>query len=247
MRMDTYQLTKTDRKLAILIDPDKHDSDELFDTINRINGINPDYILIGGSLIVGSSVSDSVDQIKQCTDIPIVLFPGHFTQLTQKADHIFLLSLISGRNPDLLIGQHVLSAPTLKKLRNKITPTGYMIVDSGRPTSVSYMSNTAPIPSDKIDIAECTAMAGEALGLKQIYLDAGSGALNPISLEMIKAVSNCIDIPLIIGGGIKEVSHIQNCWNYGANLVVIGNGLEEKTKPVADFATALHGLIRQGY
>ncbi len=240
--MGKYSLSKTDRKLAILIDPDKHSSDELFDTITRVNEINPDYILVGGSLIVDISISKSVEQIKQCTNIPVILFPGHFNQLTPAVDHIFLLSLISGRNPDLLIGQHVLSAPLLKKLKDKLIPTGYMIVESGRSTSVSYISNTEPIPRDKIDIAQCTAMAGEALGLKQIYLDAGSGALNPVSLKMIKSVADSLDIPLIVGGGIKEVSHIQNCWNSGANLVVIGNGLEDDTGESAHFEKALHRL-----
>lgn len=242
--MESYSLNKTDRKLAILIDPDKHSGNQLLEQLHKINEINPDFILIGGSLVTNSSVSSCVQLIKEHTNIPAVLFPGHFTQLTSSVDHIFLLSLISGRNADLLIGQHVLAAPTLKKLSRIITPTGYVLIDSGRPTSVSYMSNTLPIPNDKTDIAICTAMAGELLGLKQIYLDAGSGAENPISFEMISGVSMSIDIPLIVGGGIREVSHIQECWNHGANLVVVGNGLEANTENVRAFASALNGLTR---
>jgi phosphoglycerol geranylgeranyltransferase len=227
--MSKFQLYKSDRKLAILIDPDKHSADDLFDFIKKVNEIGPDYILVGGSLIIESSVDEATKLIKSCSNIPTVLFPGHFTQLTDQVDHVLLLSLISGRNPDLLIGQHVLSAPKLKELSKKLIPTGYMLIESGMQTSVSYMSNTTPIPSNKADIAKCTAIAGEALGLKQIYMDAGSGAKHPISIELIDQVSKSIDIPLIVGGGIRQVSHIFDCWESGANLVVIGNGIEENT------------------
>lgn len=225
--MSKFQLSKTDQKLAVLIDPDKHSSDQLFDFVEKVNEIGPDFILIGGSLIIESSVEEAAKLIKTCTSIPTVLFPGHFTQLTDQVDNILLLSLISGRNPDLLIGQHVLSAPMLKSLSNKLVPTGYMLIDSGQQTSVSYMSNTNPIPRNKADIAMCTAMAGEALGLKQIYMDAGSGAKHPIPSSMVDQVANSIDVPVIIGGGIREVSHIFDYWDNGANLVVIGNGIEE--------------------
>lgn len=239
-----YQLSKHDRKLAILVDPDKQSGDALLDAINNINELAPDYILIGGSLVLEHSIALAAKQIKQCTDIPVGLFPGHFTHLTNHVDFIFLLSLISGRNADLLIGQHVQSALKLKQLANKLTPTGYMLIDSGKPTSVSYMSNTFPIPADKADIAMSTAIAGEALGLKQIYMDAGSGAKNPIEFEMISRVAKSIEIPLIIGGGIREVSHIEKCWNYGANLVVIGNGIEQNNPNSEAFIRALQTLSR---
>lgn len=225
--MNNLSLSKTDKKLAILIDPDKHGFDELFDFVQSMVEMSPDYIFIGGSLVFNSNIEQVCELIKDITNVPLVLFPGHFTHLTEKVDQILLLSLISGRNPDLLIGQHVLAAPKLKQMVSKLNPTGYILIDGGKPTSVSYMSNTTPIPRDKSDIAVCTALAGEALGLKIIYLDAGSGAPHPIPIETIKAVSDSIDIPLIVGGGLKEVSHIFDCWENGANLVVIGNGLEE--------------------
>ncbi|MEZ4720563.1 MAG: geranylgeranylglyceryl/heptaprenylglyceryl phosphate synthase [Flavobacteriales bacterium] len=236
MRNNVLALKKSDRKLAILIDPDKHSADQLFDFVSEVARLQPDYILLGGSLIYKSSVDRAAKQIKATTNLPLVLFPGHFTQLTDSVDFVLLLSLISGRNADLLIGQHVLAAPMLKKLSNKLCPTGYMLIDGGNPTSVGYMSNTQPIPADKLDIAVCTAIAGEAIGLSCIYLDAGSGAMNPISQEMIREVSESVDIPIIVGGGIKEVSHIEKCWNNGANLVVVGNAMEENSSLAADLA-----------
>ena len=231
--MNNLSLNKSDKKLAVLIDPDKHDFDSLIDLLNQIENLHPDYILIGGSLVVNSSTEQAAKQIRSYTSVPLVLFPGHFTQLTSQVDHILLLSLISGRNADLLIGQHVLAAPKLKELKDKITPTGYMLIDGGKPTSVSYISNTSPIPADKIDIGVCTAIAGEALGMDQIYLDAGSGAMNRIPAEMISGISKSIAIPIIVGGGIRKVSHIESCWDAGANLVVIGNGIEDGAEIIA--------------
>lgn len=225
--MSRFDLNKTDRKLAVLIDPDKHDSDRLFDFATDVERSAPDYLFIGGSLIFKSTVAEAAKIIKAASSKPLVLFPGHFTQLTDEVDAVLLLSLISGRNPDLLIGQHVLAAPMLKSLGSKVLSTGYLLVDGGRPTSVSYMSNTQPIPHDKVDIAVCTAIAGEALGMRYIYMDAGSGASHSIRLEMISAVAAAIDIPLIIGGGIRKTEHIEACWNSGANLVVVGNVLEQ--------------------
>ena len=225
--MNELNLNKTDRKLAVLIDPDKHSIDELIDFTREIVELNPDFILVGGSLVVNSNIAEACRVIKSLISVPLILFPGHFTHLTNEVDQILLLSLISGRNPDLLIGQHVLSAPKLKSLSRKLNPTGYMLIDGGNPTSVSYMSNTQPIPRSKTDIATCTPMAGEALGLKLIYMDAGSGATYRIAGSTIKAVSESINIPLIVGGGLREVSHIFDCWDSGANLVVIGNGIEE--------------------
>jgi len=228
--MNVFDLCKTDRKLAVLIDPDKHDGDRIFDFMHDMEAIEPDYIFIGGSLIFKSNVEEASKKIKAISSRPLVLFPGHFTQLNDTVDAVLLLSLISGRNPDLLIGQHVLAAPMLKKLGEKVVSTGYMLIDGGRPTSVSYMSNTQPIPADKYDIAVCTALAGQFLGMHCIYMDAGSGASQGIPMGMIEAVAKAIDIPLIVGGGIRSLKHIEQCWSYGANLVVIGNGLEEDTR-----------------
>ncbi len=227
MHNNAFSLSKTDRKLGILIDPDKHTEDDLTDFSKKIQELDPDFILIGGSLIYKSKISASAKLLQTLTDKPLVLFPGHFTQLTDYVDAVLLLSLISGRNADLLIGQHVLAAPKLKSMNAQIISTGYMLIDGGRPTSVSYMSNSQPIPADKTDIAICTAQAGELIGMKMIYMDAGSGALQPISPQMVADVANAIDIPLIVGGGIRKVEALDAYWNAGANLIVIGNALEE--------------------
>lgn len=225
--MTAFNLSKTDRKIAVLIDPDKHGSDALFDFASKMNEMAPDFIMVGGSLILNSTTSEAAKQIKAASAIPLVLFPGHFTHLTHEVDAVLLLSLISGRNPDLLIGQHVLAAPMLKAMGEKIHSTGYVLIDGGRQTSVSYMSHTMPIPSDKIDIAVATAIAGQFIGMKSIYLDAGSGAITPVNQKMIHAVAEAIDIPLIVGGGIRTLEAIDAAWQGGANLVVMGNAFEE--------------------
>ncbi|MBU2886074.1 hypothetical protein KO507_09905, partial [Gilvimarinus agarilyticus] len=168
------------KSLAVLIDPDKIDEvTHLMQTLHLCVENRVDYIFVGGSLITNDNFSKVIALIKSNTDIPVLIFPGNNIQIDSNADGILLLSLISGRNPEFLIGQHVLAAPILKKSKLEIIPMGYMLVNSGPATSASYMSNTTPIPSDKTTIAACTAMAGEMLGLKTIYLDAGSGALTP--------------------------------------------------------------------
>jgi len=225
--MKQFNLQKSDRKLAILIDPDKHDQDGLIEIVEHANGISPDYLFIGGSLIYRSKVADAAKLIRSFTKLPLVLFPGHFTQLTDEVDAVLLLSLISGRNPDLLIGQHVLAAPKLKQMTAEIVSTGYMLIDGGRATSVSYMSHTQPIPRDKEDIALCTALAGEMIGMKTVYMDAGSGAESPIPVSMVKTIADATEIPLIVGGGIRSIEAAEQYWNAGANLIVIGNAFEE--------------------
>ncbi|MEQ9188193.1 MAG: geranylgeranylglyceryl/heptaprenylglyceryl phosphate synthase [Cryomorphaceae bacterium] len=225
--MKKFELHKTDRKLAILIDPDKHDSDGLLDLVSHVEALEPDFIFIGGSLIYRSKISEAAQLIRSVSNRPLVLFPGHFTQLTDHVDAVLLLSLISGRNADLLIGQHVLAAPRLTKMKADILSTGYMLIDGGKATSVSYMSHTQPIPRDKEDIALCTAMAGELVGMQLIYMDAGSGAEQAIPVSTVHAVSEGISIPLIIGGGIKSLQQAESYWNAGANLIVIGNAFEE--------------------
>lgn len=221
-----FDLKKGDRKLGILIDPDRHDEDNLADFVRDILTLSPDYLLLGSSVIVKADIERSARIVKSATNLPLILFPGHFTQLNNIVDAVFLLSLISGRNPDLLIGQHVLAAPLLAKTSAEILSTGYMLIESGSPTSVSYISNTLPIPSDKSEIAVSTAMAGEFIGMKYIYLDAGSGAKRPVPLEMIEKVSQSIKSPLIVGGGIRDSKQMESCWDAGANLVIIGNALE---------------------
>jgi putative glycerol-1-phosphate prenyltransferase len=230
--MQPFHLYKSDRKLAILVDPDKHDANSLLDLCVVLERLRPDVILIGGSLVYKANIDKSAKLIRSNTNIPLVLFPGHFTQLTDHVDGILLLSLISGRNPDLLIGQHVLAAPRLKRMEAKKISTGYMLIDGGQSTSVSYMSHTQPIPNDKLDIAVCTAQAGELIGMHCIYMDAGSGANHAIPAEMVKSVTKAVEIPVIVGGGIRSMEAIEQMWNAGANMVVIGNALEDEEHPL---------------
>jgi putative glycerol-1-phosphate prenyltransferase len=229
-----------EKKFAVLIDPD-HLRLELLDQVldnSIIAGV--DYFFIGGSLVVNNKLDQCLLTIKAQCDIPLVLFPGNSYQLSSHADSILFLSLISGRNPDLLIGKHVLAAPYLKQSSLEIVPTGYMLIDGGVATTVSYISNTIPIPSDKDDIAICTAMAGEMLGMKMIYMDAGSGARKPISIPMIRNVSQSISIPLIVGGGISSPEKAAANIQAGADLIVVGNAIEKDPSLIIDISQAVH-------
>lgn len=235
-------LNKT-KQLAVLIDPDSLSGEEsLRSLIDLCNKANVDIILVGGSLITNGFWDLCIENIKAQTKIPLVIFPGNIMQTHSKADAILFLSMISGRNPDLLIGKHVLAAPMLKKSGIEIVPTGYMIVDGGNITSVMYMSNTTPIPADKNNIASCTALAGEMLGLKVIYMDAGSGAQNPIRPEMIREVKSQISGPLFIGGGIRTPEQAVETCLAGADIVVVGNAIEKDPELVAKLAEAVHNL-----
>ena len=229
------------KQLAVLIDPDSLSSEtDLLSLIDRCNQANVDMILVGGSLITNGFWDRCIELIKSHTQIPLVLFPGNIMQTHAAADAILFLSMISGRNPDLLIGKHVLAAPLLKKSGIEVIPTGYMIVDGGNITSVMYMSNTTPLPADKNNIASCTALAGEMLGLKVIYMDAGSGAKTPITETMISAVSAKISIPLIIGGGITDPEKAYRNCKAGADLIVVGNAIEKDPKLIHEISAAIH-------
>ncbi len=235
--------TKGTKQLAVLIDPDSVASEaQLLTTCELCNKANVDLILVGGSLITNGFWSKCVSLIKAHTKIPVVLFPGNIMQVHDEADAILFLSMISGRNPDLLIGKHVLAAPGLKKSGIEVMPTGYMIVDGGNITSVMYMSNTMPIPHDKDSIAACTAMAGEMLGLQVMYMDAGSGAHRPISASMISEVKKSISLPLFVGGGIKTAEQAIATANAGADVVVVGNAFEENPGLILALAEAIHGM-----
>lgn len=191
------------KRFAVLLDPDKLRLSNMDKVLQSSIDAGVDCFFIGGSLVVSDMLDKSLIAIKEACNIPTILFPGNSYQLSYKADAILFLSLISGRNSELLIGNHVLAAPYLKFSPLEILPTGYMLIDGGVKTTVSYISNTQPIPSNKPDIAACTAMAGEMLGLRMMFLDAGSGALNPVEPEMITAVNNVISSPLIVGGGFE--------------------------------------------
>ena len=224
------------KQFAILIDPDKENEDSLEALCELANQYKVDYLFVGGSLLTQDCLSDCFEVIKLHTQIPVVLFPGDNLQINSHADAILFLSLISGRNPDLLIGKHVISAPILKDSGIEVVSTGYMLIDGGTPTSVSYMSNTTPIPANKRDIAVCTAMAGEMLGLKLIFMDAGSGALNPVGENMISAVKKSIDIPLIVGGGIRSAEKAKAAFEAGADVVVVGNAIESNKDLIREIA-----------
>lgn len=211
---------------SILIDPDKWNIGENQGKIHHLNDQNPDLLFVGGSLVNTPSLDEFVDSLKNEFEAPLFIFPGSPNQVSQKADGLLFISLISGRNPDLLIGRHVEIAPSLIRSNLEVLPTGYMLVNSGTPTSASYMSNTLPIPSEKWDIALATAQAGQLLGLKAIYMDAGSGADSAIPLKTIQKVSAGIDIPLIIGGGIRNTDERQAVWDAGADMVVMGTAFE---------------------
>jgi putative glycerol-1-phosphate prenyltransferase len=216
------------KSIAVLIDPDKvEDSNQLQHLINLANENCVDYFFVGGSLVTTTNLSEVVKQIKDNVSIPVVLFPGNSMQIEPTADGLLFLSLISGRNPELLIGQHVIAAPIIKNTKLEIIPTGYMLINSGRTTSVAYISNTTPIPDDKYSLAACTAMAGEMLGLQTIYMDAGSGAEKEISARMITTVRKSIKVPLIIGGGINTRQKAVAALEAGADMIVIGNALEK--------------------
>lgn len=216
------------KSIAVLVDPDKvEDVARLQQLINLANENCVDYFFVGGSLVTTTNLSDVVKVIKDNVTIPVILFPGNAIQIEPNADALLFLSLISGRNPELLIGQHVVAAPIIRNTKLEVIPTGYILVNSGRTTSVAYISNTMPIPDDKYSLAACTAMAGEMLGLQAIYLDAGSGAEKEISARMISTVRKAVNVPLIIGGGINTSQKAITALEAGADMIVIGNALEK--------------------
>jgi phosphoglycerol geranylgeranyltransferase len=223
---------------AVLVDPDKIAPSDMPHLAKLCNDAGVDYLLMGGSLIVAHQIDTCIQRFKGESDIPVVLFPGSPAQVTPYADALLFLSLISGRNPDLLIGQHVISAPMVKASGLEVISTGYMLIDGGRPTTVSYMSHSIPIPANKPDIALCTAWAGELQGKHIIYMDAGSGARNPISEEMIHKVSSHIQIPLFTGGGIHTPEKVYNNCKAGANVVVVGNAIERDPMLIRELAQA---------
>jgi len=227
--LDSIKLSalKKEKSLAVLADPDWfHSGDQVLDFAKRINESAVDYLFYGGSLITESKDFDSLAILKDTVRTPIVLFPSSPGQIRAEADAILFLSLISGRNPEYLIGHHVTAAPLLKKLDLEILPVGYMLVGSEKTTTAEYVSNTAPIPRHKPEIAAATAMAGEMLGLKLLYLDAGSGADQAVSGDMIGAVKNQVGLPLIVGGGIRSVEEASLAYDAGADLIVVGNAIE---------------------
>lgn len=227
---------RPEKQLAVLVDPDKLSPEQLKETAGRSEEAGVDFLFVGGSLLTSDTLYHCVRILKENSRIPVVLFPGNTYQIARNADAMLFLSLISGRNPDMLIGMHVLAAPYIKLAGLATLPTGYMLIDSGKPTAVTYMSNSFPIPNDKKDIAACTAMAGEMLGLKLIYMDAGSGAEMSIPVEMVSFVKKSIEVPLIIGGGIRSPETLYDILQAGADVAVVGNRFEQHPELIGEFA-----------
>lgn len=230
------------KKLAVLIDPDHLKDGYLQSLIPLLRKAKVDVILVGGSLILKDQLDYCLDTLKQELPQPIILFPGSVLQISPKADAILFLSLISGRNPEFLIGQHVVAAPYIKAAGLEAIATGYMLIDGGRPTTASYMSNAMPIPRNKKEIAVSTAMAGEMLGLQTIYMDAGSGADQAIPAEMIRAVADNISIPLIVGGGIRDPFKAVEQLKAGADMIVVGTSIEQNPNGLMELSRAVHGI-----
>jgi phosphoglycerol geranylgeranyltransferase len=222
------------RRLAVLIDPDKSNADLLDAALS----LSPDFVFVGGSLLVRDDFEKTITELRVKTDVPLVIFPGSAVQVHSAADAILFLSLISGRNPEFLIGQQVLAAPAVIAAGIEAIPTGYMLVESGTTTTAEYVSQTKPLPRNKPEIAAATAAAGKLLGLKAMYLDAGSGARNAVPAEMISAVKRTVNAPLIVGGGIRSTEQAEIAWQAGADVVVVGTAAEENMETVREIAAA---------
>ncbi len=230
------------KQLAVLVDPDRSDEESLQTLAEQIQTSGADFIFLGGSLLMRDALDGCISTLKKNCDLPIVLFPGSMLQISAQADAMLLLSMISGRNPELLIGHHVIAAPYIKAAKLETLPTGYLLVDCGQPTTATYMSGSAPIPFHKPEIAACTAMAGEMLGLQLMYLDGGSGADKPVSAKMISTVRENVDTPIIVGGGIRSAAAAAEICQAGADVVVIGNATEKNPLIIKEIADAIHNV-----
>jgi phosphoglycerol geranylgeranyltransferase len=228
------------KQLAVLIDPDKLQGQDIEKIAVNAEESGVDCFFVGGSLLVNNELDQCIKTLKANSKIPVILFPGNTMQMSWKADAILFLSLISGRNAEMLIGRHVIAAPHLKMSPLEVISCGYMLIESGKSTAVQYMSNTVPIPYDKMDIAICTAMAGEMLGLKLIYLESGSGAQQCVPVQMIEQVKQNIRIPLIVGGGIRTPEKANEVATAGADIIVVGTAFEKNPGLIAEIADAVH-------
>lgn len=238
-------LSKNKKQLAVLIDPDKVNAQKLVQLVEAAINCQIDFFFVGGSLLMEDKFEQTISYIKKHSNIPCIIFPGNNYQLSKNADALLLLSLISGRNAEFLIGQHVIAAPLIKESGIEVIPTGYMLIDGGRISTTSYITQTVPIPNDKPDIAVATALAGEQLGLKAIYMEAGSGALYPVNTSLIKAVRKNISIPLIVGGGIRNAEQAEAACNAGADVIVVGNILEKQPELLMELSLAVHAVNKE--
>lgn len=236
----------TERALYfILLDPDRFHGVDLEEFANSCAVAGVDGFLVGGSLMVSGDFDLAIKTLKNLTHLPVIIFPGGLSQISPYADAILFLSIISGRNPEHLIGKHVLAAPMIKRHGLEAISTGYMLIESGRKTTAEYMSGSMPIPRHKPEIAVATALAAEFLGMKFVYLEGGSGADQPVPYEMVHAVSKNISIPVIVGGGIRTPETAARMVESGAKIIVTGNHFEDKKNwsLLNDFADAVKGRV----
>jgi phosphoglycerol geranylgeranyltransferase len=224
-----HGIAEGDKQLAILIDPDKMQIDEVKSFIEQVNMGPTTHIFVGGSEVESGITEDIIKEIRRYTALPVVLFPGDENQLTDTADAVLFLSLISGRNPKYLIEKHIQAVPKLNRMGLEVIPTGYILIENGKQTAVERISQTKPLSRHNIERIQHTAQAGEYLGMKLIYLEAGSGALHPIDTAIISAVKKHIRLPLIVGGGIRSIRALESAYNAGADMVVIGNAFEKQS------------------
>jgi phosphoglycerol geranylgeranyltransferase len=226
----------------ILLDPDKLSDEKLIPFVTHCEKSGVDGFLVGGSLIINGDIQLFIEKIKKITTLPVIIFPGEVNQVCSKADAILFLSVISGRNAEHLIGKHVLAAPLVKRSGIEPISTGYIIVESEHMTTAEYISGSLPIPRKKPEIAAATALAAQYLGMKLIYLEAGSGASQPVPSDMVKAVSDYCNIPVIVGGGLKSPQIAREKVDNGAKIIVTGNFFEDEDnwKLIRSFAEAIH-------
>ncbi len=239
-------LSKNRANYLCLIDPDKISREQAITTAQTCQNNGADGILVGSSIMLTNNFETNLKAIKESVDIPVLIFPGIFNFVSKYADAILLLSVVSSRNPQMLIGEQVRAAPQIKEYNLEAIGTAYMLIESGVSTSVNFMSGSLPIPRNKSDIAVAHALASQYLGMKLIYLDAGSGALKPVKNEMLQQIRANVDIPIILGGGIRTPEVAREKAVAGADFIVTGNILEEKLDPglIKDFAAAIHSVKR---
>lgn len=235
------------KQLAILVDPDKCDENYIIALTEKAASIGAHYFFVGGSLLSDGDLNATVQLLKEHSNLPIILFPGSSSQIAPAADGILFLSLLSSRNPEMLIGQQVIAAPYLRKTNLEVLSTAYLLIDSGTATTASYMSNSTPIPQEKSEIAACTALAGAYMGMKLIYLDGGSGAKYPVPAKMIAKVREYVDQTIIVGGGINNFEKAKTAYEAGADLLVIGNAFEKEenfSQELANYLIEVNGVAQ---
>jgi len=240
--LDSLLSTIEDKGAAhvVLLDPDRKDEGTLVKRVENANMSGVDALFVGGSLIMDLNCTERVKKIKSISNIPVILFPGGVGQLNSHYDAMLFMSVISGRNPQYLIGEQVLAAPLVKEMGIETIPTGYILMDGGAGSTVEFISGTRPIPMDRIDIAVAHSLAGQFLGMRLIYLEAGSGAKEPVSIPVIEAVSSAIDVPIIVGGGINTPDKARSAVESGASIIVTGTVLEEDPDHMKEFVDAIH-------